>query len=162
MSSKDHMGGEPVNAPIFPKPPVVLLLFLAAGFALQHFVPLSAGEPGTVAVIVGNALMVSGFVIAVLAAREMFRARTTILPGEKAAKLVQTGIFSFSRNPIYLTFIFFIVGLGLALANFWLVLLAPFLLLYLQERVVKREEAYLSARFGPQFFEYRRRVRRWL
>ncbi|MBT3069272.1 isoprenylcysteine carboxylmethyltransferase family protein [Rhodomicrobium sp. Az07] len=162
MSTKDHTGGEPVNAPIFPKPPVVLLLFLAAGFALQHFVPLLSGEPDVVSVVAGNALMVAGFVIAMFAAREMFRARTAILPGEKATALVQSGIFSLSRNPLYLTFMFFMVGLGLALANLWLILLAPLLLLYMQERVVKREEAYLAARFGPQFIEYRKRVRRWL
>jgi protein-S-isoprenylcysteine O-methyltransferase Ste14 len=162
MSTKDHMGGEPVNAPIFPKPPVVLLLFLAAGFALQRFFPLIAGEADVASIVAGNALMVVGFVIAVLAAREMFRARTAILPGEKAAALVQSGIFSVSRNPIYLTFIFFMVGLGLALGNLWLILLAPALLLYMQERVVKREEAYLAARFGPQFYDYRKRVRRWI
>jgi len=162
MSTKDHTGGEPVNAPIFPKPPVVLLLFLAVGFVLQHFVPLLQGEPDVASIVAGNAFMVAGFVIAVLAAREMFRARTAILPGEKAAALVQSGVFTLSRNPIYLSFILFMVGLGLALANIWLILLAPFLLLYLQERVVKREEAYLAARFGPQFFDYRKRVRRWI
>ncbi len=54
------------------------------------------------------------------------------------------------------------LGLGVATANPWLVLLAPALLLYLQERVVKREEAYLTERFGAQYIGYMRKVRRWI
>jgi len=84
------------------------------------------------------------FAIAVLAAREMARARTAIHPGKAAATLVRTGVFARSRNPIYLSFVFFMVGFGLATANPWMMLLAPLLLLYVQERIIKREEAYLT------------------
>jgi len=161
MSGHHHMGREPVNAPIFPPPPVVLLLFIAVGFLLQRFFPLGKPEGTTVSTIVGDALMVLAFAISVLAAREMARSRTAIHPGAAASALVTTGVFQRSRNPIYLSFIFFIVGFGLAIANPWMILLAPLLLLYLQERIVKREETYLTARFGPEYAAYRKRVRRW-
>jgi protein-S-isoprenylcysteine O-methyltransferase Ste14 len=105
--------------------------------------------------------MVLAFAIAVLAGREMARARTAIHPGKPAAALVRTGVFARSRNPIYLGFVFFIVGFGLATANPWMILLAPILLLYVQERIIKREERYLTQRFGPDFIDYRKRVRRW-
>lgn len=161
MSGQDHKEPDPVNPRIFPLPPVVLLLFLAAGYGLQRIWPIGSGERAIESVIAGNALMVLGFVIAVLAARELARARTAIHPGRPAAALVRTGVFLRSRNPIYLSFIFFMVGLGLALANPWMIVLAPFLVLYLQERVIKREEAYLAERFGPDYAAYRKEVRRW-
>ena len=161
MSGQDHKEPDPVNPRIFPLPPVVLLLFLAAGYGLQRIWPIGSGERAIESVIAGNALMVLGFVIAVLAARELARARTAIHPGSPAAALVRTGVFLRSRNPIYLSFIFFMVGLGLALANPWMIVLAPFLVLYLQERVIKREEAYLAERFGPDYAAYRKEVRRW-
>ncbi len=161
MSGQDHKGQEPVNPRIVPLPPVVLLLFLGAGYGLQRFYPLGSGEAAIESVIAGNALMVLAFAIAVLAARELARARTAIHPGGAAAALVRTGVFARSRNPIYLSFIFFMVGFGLATANPWLIILAPLLLLYVQERIIKREEGYLTQRFGPEFVDYRKKVRRW-
>ena len=161
MSGQDHKGQEPVNPRIFPLPPAVLLLFLAAGYVLQRLSPLGSGEPPIESAIAGDALMVLAFVIAVLAAREMGRARTAIRPGKAAAALVRTGVFARSRNPIYLSFVFFIIGFGLATANPWMIILAPLLLLYVQERVIKREEDYLTQRFGPEYVEYRKKVRRW-
>lgn len=74
---------------------------------------------------------------------------------------MRSGIYTRTRNPMYLGLTLFTLGLGIGTANPWLVLLAPLLLLYLQERVVKREEAYLTARFGAEYEAYRRRVRRW-
>jgi protein-S-isoprenylcysteine O-methyltransferase Ste14 len=163
MSGHNHRDGEPVNAPIFPVPPVVLLIFLAAGFALEYALPLverPSPRPSESA-IVGGIIIFCAFGIAVMAVREMRRSHTSILPGESAAALVQTGVFARSRNPIYLGMVFFMLGLGIATVSPWLILLAPLFLFYLQERVIKREEAYLTARFGPEYVTYRRKVRRW-
>jgi protein-S-isoprenylcysteine O-methyltransferase Ste14 len=160
MSGQDHKGQEPVNPRIFPLPPVVLLLFLAGGYGLQWFFPIGGGS-AIESVIAGNALMVLAFAIAVLAARELARAQTAIRPGKQAAVLVRTGVFARSRNPIYLSFVFFMVGFGLATANPWMIILAPLLVLYVQERIIKREEGYLTQRFGPDYITYRKEVRRW-
>ena len=91
------------------------------------FFPSAAASAAIESVIAGNALMVLAFAIAVLAARELARARTAIHPGKRAAALVRTGVFARSRNPIYLSFVFFMVGFGLATANPWMIILAPLL-----------------------------------
>jgi len=164
MSGQDHTGTGPVNAPIFPKPPVVALLFIIAGWALNHFVPLGprdASLPIENAVI-GGIIMACAVAIALFAAREMMRAQTTFLPGGKASALVFRGVYKRSRNPMYLSLAFFTLGLGIATVNPWMAVLAPVLLLYMQERVVKREEAYLKERFGGDYADYTRKVRRWL
>lgn len=163
MSAKDHNGDEPVNAPIFPKPPVVALLFIAAGFALQYLLPLGDNRSvlPTESVVIGGIIMACAVAIALLGGRELARARTTINPGGSATALVQSGVFKRSRNPLYLGLVLFTLGLGIATVNPWMILLAALLLFYLQERVVKREEAYLAARFGPDYSAYRRRTRRW-
>ncbi len=162
MSGQDHKTSEPVNARIFPLPPIVLLLFIAAGYGLKRLFPFGLANAPIESAVAGNALMVCAFLIAVLGAREMTRARTSFHPGAKASALVASGVYRRTRNPMYLSFLFFMVGLGLALPNPWLILLAPVLLVYIQERVIKREEAYLSARFGEEYDAYRNRVRRWL
>ena len=162
MSGQDNSGREPVNARIFPVPPVVAGLFIAAGLALNYFVPLLHPAPAPLeSRIAGGVIAACAFAIVILAWREMRRLRTTYHPGGKATALVRSGIYTRTRNPMYLGLTLFTLGLGIGTANPWLVLLAPLLLLYLQERVVKREEAYLTARFGAEYEAYRRRVRRW-
>lgn len=164
MSGQDHRDSGPVNARIFPIPPVVAGLFIAAGWALNRLVPLwdwtaSVSAESRVA---GGIVMACAFAVAALAFREMRRSRTTFHPGGKANALVQGSVFQRSRNPMYLSLTLITLGLGIATANPWMILAAPALLLYFQERVVKREEAYLTERFGSKYIAYRRKVRRWL
>ncbi len=163
MSGQDHSGGEPVNARIFPFPPIVVGLFIAAGWAQNQLVPLSGAAPVPIEARIGGGLIVAfAFGIAGAAFLELRRARTPFLPGRNAKALVYSGVFQRSRNPVYLSFIIVTLGLGIATANPWMILAAPALLLYLQERVVKREEAYLTARFGAGYLAYKAKVRRWI
>jgi protein-S-isoprenylcysteine O-methyltransferase Ste14 len=142
----------------------VALLFIAAGLALNHFIPLgpSSASLPLESVIAGGLIMACAATIVFFAIREMRRTGTTFRTGGKASALVLTGVYKRTRNPLYLSLTFFTLGLGIATANPWMVVLAPALLLYLQERVVKREEAYLSERFGAEYVDYTREVRRWL
>jgi protein-S-isoprenylcysteine O-methyltransferase Ste14 len=161
MSGQDHSGAGPVNARIFPIPPVVAALFLAAGLALNWLAPLMSQAAPLAARIAGAALAaVSGLLVAP-ALLGMILAKTTFHPGHNADALVTGGVYRFTRNPMYLSLTLLLAGLGLFFANLWLVLLAPAMLLYFQERVVKREEAYLTARFGEAYLAYKARVRRW-
>ena len=138
-------------------------LFIAAGWALNRLVPLSGGAPSALEARIGGGLILAcAFAIAGLAFLEMRRAKTTFHPGGKANALVRGGVFERTRNPMYLALTLVTLGLGVATANPWLILLAPALLLYLQERVVKREEAYLTERFGSAYIGYMRKVRRWI
>jgi protein-S-isoprenylcysteine O-methyltransferase Ste14 len=163
MSGQDHIGTGPVNAPVFPRPPVAMLLFMAAGWALNHFVPLQDGAwpPPLESVIVGGIIMACAVGIAMSGGREMTRAKTTFRAGGQASALVSTGVYKRTRNPMYVALTFFMLGAAIATANPWMAVLSPVLLLYLQERVVKREEAYLGQRFGSEYEDYKRRVRRW-
>lgn len=153
----------PVNPPIRPVPPAVLLLFILTGFALNWLIPL--GPPlysvPRESVVVGLVIVACAIGIAILAAREMSRVKTAIHPGQPASALVTTGVFSRCRNPIYLSFLLILLGAEIATGNPWLILLVPLLLFYLQERVIKREENYLTQRFGDDYLAYKRKTRRW-
>jgi protein-S-isoprenylcysteine O-methyltransferase Ste14 len=163
MSGQDHTGTGPVNARILPIPPVVAALFVGAGWALNQFVPIGNGAAASPfeSKLAGGLIMLCAFAIGGLALVEMHRARTTFHPGGKANALVLSGVFLRTRNPMYLALTLITLGLGIATSNPWMVMMAPLLLFYLQERVVKREEAYLHARFGADYAAYRSKVRRW-
>ncbi len=80
---------------------------------------------------------------------------------EHPDKLVTTGAFAFSRNPLYVAFGFVLLGQFLIFSN-WLLLLYVFAGTWLFQRQVLREEQYLRKHYGKEYAEYCRRVRRYL
>lgn len=163
MGGQDHIGPGPVNARIFPVPHVAAALFGGAGWALNHALPATESKAPIPfeSSLAGIVIVMLAFAIGGLALREMRRARTTFHPGRSATALVQSGVFSRTRNPMYLSLALVILGLAIGTANPWMAVMAPLFMIYLQERVVRREEAYLGARFGEAYAAYRKRVRRW-
>lgn len=75
--------------------------------------------------------------------------------------LVTEGAFSFSRNPIYVAFAFIVIGQFLVLPN-WILLAYLIAAIWLFNRQVLREEAYLKAHYGLPYEAYCRHVRRYL
>ncbi|MFZ1812971.1 MAG: isoprenylcysteine carboxylmethyltransferase family protein [Rhizobiaceae bacterium] len=147
-----------------PWPPIILASTIAGGIALGWFVPLPwAVQPaadilqgvGIVAMVIAVILYSSAFTV-------MQRARTNILPHRAADQLVTSGPFAFTRNPIYLANVFLIAGLGLAFANFWLVIASVVCGLLEHRFGILREEAHLEHKFGKSWRDYRKRVRRWI
>ena len=76
-------------------------------------------------------------------------------------KLVTTGIFAFSRNPIYVAFGFVLLGQFLLFSN-WILLAYLIAAFWLFHRQILREEEYLSGHYGQPYLEYCDRVRRYL
>ncbi len=80
---------------------------------------------------------------------------------EHPDKLVTTGIFSFSRNPIYTAFGFILIGQFLVFPN-WILLIYLIAGIWLFNRQILREEDYLKEHYGKEYVEYCKRVRRYL
>ncbi|HET9741756.1 MAG TPA: isoprenylcysteine carboxylmethyltransferase family protein [Terriglobales bacterium] len=76
-------------------------------------------------------------------------------------KLITTGVFKYSRNPIYAAFAFVLVGEFLVFLN-WILLVYVVAGFWLLHRQVLREEEYLTSHYGEEYAQYRRRVRRYL
>ena len=76
-------------------------------------------------------------------------------------KLVTTGVFAFTRNPIYIAFALVLLGQFLVFSN-WVLLVYMVAAIWLFHRQVLREEEYLRKRYGQQYSEYCDRVRRYL
>ncbi len=79
---------------------------------------------------------------------------------EQPDKLVTTGIFAVSRNPIYVAFGFVLMGEFLIFPN-WILLLYLCGTSWLIHRQVLLEENYLGPHYGEEYVEYCRRVRRY-
>ena len=92
----------------------------------------------------------------------MVAARTTIDPSEHSSKVVTSGLYAYSRNPIYLGWFLLIAGVGFRNASLLVLVIAVTMVLLLYQAVIVEEEAYLEKRFGDEYLRYKKSVRRWL
>lgn len=140
-------------------PPSWLALHLAAAWVLSFLSPGVFGSAGDWA---GMGFVALGILVMLAAIARMLLARTTVVPRRDPSVLVTGGLFSLSRNPIYLGDLLILVGAVLWLdAVLALPLLASFPWL-IQTRFIRDEEARLTEAFGPQFDLWAARTRRWL
>jgi protein-S-isoprenylcysteine O-methyltransferase Ste14 len=112
--------------------------------------------------VIGGLCIVIAVALGAWAIAEMKRHETTIHPGETPAHLVTSGPFRFTRNPLYLTHLFFIAGMALAVNSIWFLGGVVVQLLLLDRLVIVREEAIIRSRFGDEYAQYVRSVRRWI
>jgi protein-S-isoprenylcysteine O-methyltransferase Ste14 len=139
-------------------PPSWLALHIGAAWVLSLISPSVFGGIGRVA---GQGLVVLGALIMVAAVAQMALARTTVIPRRDPSVLVTTGVFSLSRNPIYLADAIILTGAVLWLdAALALPLLFSFAWL-IQIRFIRDEEIRLTQAFGPEFDLWAARTRRW-
>jgi len=90
------------------------------------------------------------------------RQRTGLLPGQETRAIIKDGPFRVSRNPLYLGLLALYLGLALLASTVWGLVLFPAAVALLRWGAIEPEERYLHDRFGAEYDDYRRRVRRWL
>ena len=102
--------------------------------------------------------------IAVSAVFSFSQLKTTVNPHkpDRASKLVVSGVFQYSRNPMYLALTMILIGGFFWLNTVWVVLPIVCFVLYLSHFQIKPEEVILRKKFGEEYLRYCARVRRWL
>lgn len=144
-------------------PPVIDATFALAMWATARLLPgLSADWPGRIALSV--ALALAGVFLALAGVVSFRRHRTTVNPlkPQAASALVSTGVYAFTRNPMYLGMLVVLVAWGLYLSNLAAAVLVPLFVPCLNRLQILPEERVLRARFGAAFDAYAARVRRWI
>lgn len=109
-------------------------------------------------------LFVAGVAVAMIGVVSFRRARTTVNPLDPAlaSALVISGVYRWTRNPMYLGTLLCLLGWAAFKENAIGFLLLPGFVGYLNRFQIVPEEAALRERFGAEFESYRARVRRWI
>jgi protein-S-isoprenylcysteine O-methyltransferase Ste14 len=145
-------------------PPVVVTLLAALLMTLLAWPATGLHWPTPLRFGAAVLLFAVGIATAVAGVREFRRASTTVNPlrPEAVSAMVRSGIYRYTRNPMYLGMLLVLAGWAVWLASVaaWAVL--PVFVLYLNRLQIEPEERALASRFGGDFDEYRRAVRRWL
>lgn len=144
-------------------PPIVGLLCAGAMWWLSKYTPALSLSVG-IRVGIAIAFLVAGLSVMLVAVVSFRRAKTTVNPlkPETATALVTSGIFQYTRNPMYLGMLLILVAWAAFLSA--PVALAGVLVFwaYMNQFQIRPEEAALGNLFGSAFMEYTSRVRRWL
>jgi protein-S-isoprenylcysteine O-methyltransferase Ste14 len=143
------------------RPPFVYLAAILIGVGLDLVRPLQ-WLPSWAAVWAGVPLVISSLALFVASTRQFKKAGTPVPGNEPTTAIVQAGPYRFSRNPIYLAFSVFVLGIACSLNSIWLLGTLAAAVLLMSTIVIPREERYLAQRFNPEYLEYKEKVRRWL
>lgn len=156
------MHNEPSGGPgVITLPPLILGAVIALGLILNFFWPLRF-LVRALAVPLGTPLILGALIVGLLAAREMAAADTPLDVRKATTRIVTTGVFQKSRNPIYLGMVLLCAGIAFLMNSLWLLVIVPVLAAILQKGVIEPEETYLERRFGEDYLRYKAKVRRWL
>ena len=143
------------------RPPLVYGASIVTGLLLAFGWPLPF-LPRLLAALLGSVLVVVAIVVFSYSIRE-FQTAGTPVPGNKPTTvMVRTGPYHFSRNPIYLAFSLFQLGIASWVNSVWLIATLIAAVALRASVVIPREERYLERRFGADYVDYKRSVRRWL
>jgi len=141
-------------------PPLCFLFFLLLGILVNSdwadgtFGPLSR-------LVIGGLLACIGLFFILSEAKSHKKSGSNVEPWKPTTTIIDTGMYAYSRNPIYLGMAITYAGITFAAFSLGALLLLPFCLLIIHYFVIVKEEAYLEDKFDDEYLSYKSRVRRW-
>ncbi len=152
-SSVDHAG---VRIP----PPVIYITLLVAGVVMDS--AWMRGELAeTSSMTIGLAVFLAGCLISGFSVPRHKKEGSNIEPWKPTTKIMADGLYGRSRNPIYVAMAMLYAGIAIGADSGMAMLLLLPCLIIIRYYVIAREERYLGQKFGAEYEEYMRTVRRW-
>jgi len=143
-------------------PPTYFIASLILIILLHHYLPIASIFSSNQFELLGLVLLFIGFGMIIWGSNTFRYYETPIRPFENATHLIQSGLFRYSRNPIYLGMVLVIIGAIIFLGSLSPVIIIPLFVLIIQSKFIKKEEEHLEQIFGDYYREYKNKVRRWI
>lgn len=142
-------------------PPHYLLATLIAMFLLDRYLPLLSFDSQSLR-YAGAVPTLLGAGITVASAGLFKKAGTPVRPFEQSTTVVTTGMFRFTRNPMYLGMVLCLLGIAIILGSLTAFLPIPFFVAIVHFQFIVHEERFMEKLFGEEYLAFKRRVRRWI
>ncbi|PWK14775.1 protein-S-isoprenylcysteine O-methyltransferase Ste14 [Psychrobacter immobilis] len=153
-----------MNALALKVPPVAQVIITAAAmYGVSKMVPaLTFSLNGSTALAVGLGVM--GLSLGIMGVTQFRIAQTTPNPQalEKVSSLVTSGVYQYSRNPMYVGLVLILLGWAFYLSHFLAFVLLPIFILYMTRFQIQPEERMMAQKFGKTYQDYLNKVRRWI
>lgn len=146
------------------KLPIMLVMFFVAFMFILDITTLKYTISVPKHIILAITFFVFGFLIIVIGGYSFKIAKTTVNPmtPEKTTQLVIRGIYNYSRNPMYIGFLLWLIACMVYLGNVANLLLLPLYIILVNRFYIVPEEKALEKLFENEFLEYKNNVRRWI
>ncbi|TDG12463.1 isoprenylcysteine carboxylmethyltransferase family protein [Seongchinamella unica] len=142
-------------------PPMWLALGIIAQFICNEYFPGSRFT-STGGQAVGSLVLLLGLALLVLAGGLFKQADTDLIPFREVRALVTSGVYRYTRNPMYLGMALVLLGCAIVLGVATAFAVPVIFVIIIQIRFILPEEQLLRALFPEEFPAYCQRVRRWI
>jgi len=149
------------NPGVIAPPPLIYIAGLALGFAIDFLWPLPL-VPTDLRIYAGGFLILISFVPAIWVFKLFVKNRTNLDVRKATHKIVTSGPYRMSRNPVYLSLAMLYAGIAIAADSIWVLALLVPVIIVTNYGVIYREEAYLEQKFGAEYLDFKNSVRRWI
>ena len=139
-------------------PPVITLACLGMQFILYMMLPLEVN----LSLLLGLILLIGSMALIVMAFIELQNYQTTYIPDGEPEKLVKTGPFKLTRNPIYLGMFGRLIASSILMQSISAMLIPILFLSIIENTWIPHEEEKLKEKFPDEWEEYISSTKRWL
>jgi len=143
-----------------PPPLLVLILVVSNYFSSRKIDLIHLPNQDIISIII----LLIGMLILINPIFKFIKSKTTIDPikFKKVNKLITSGIYKYSRNPMYLGLLMVVISTSIFYLNFFSIT-TPFLFYcWINRFQIKREEIFLAEKFGKEYILYKTKTRRWI
>lgn len=160
--AQTDLSSHPDNAGVIAPPPLIFVGVVAIALAIDWLIggPRLGISFGT-RMLIATILLIPGGALLFAAGARFSAAKTNIPPWKPSIALVTSGIYRYTRNPMYLGMALVYVALSVFADSLIALAGLPVALAAMYYGVIAREERYLEVKFGERYRQYKREVRRW-
>lgn len=142
-------------------PPTLLTMSIGLMILLQYTLPIYYIIRCPIN-FSGITLMIIGIVLSIIGSNKFHQVKTSIMTFDEPSVLVTNGLYKYSRNPMYLGFGLLILGIWILMGSLSTLLVAILFIVSIDLYYIPFEEEMLNKKFGGKYYEYKKRVRRWI
>jgi len=151
------------NPGIFIPPPLIYAAIFFLSILMQKIIPIdNSFFESQNATIAGIVLIAIALLFILPALIKFVRSKNTLVTIKSATSLQTKGIYSLTRNPMYMGLLILYSGIAMLEGNWWTFIFIPLIIIIVQSYVIRGEENYLQRAFGEEYNAYRKKVRRWI
>ena len=143
-----------------PPPLLVLILVVSNYFSSKKIDLILLPNQDITAIII----FLIGMLILINPIFKFIKSKTTIDPikFKKVNKLITSGIYRYSRNPMYLGLLILVTSTSIFYLNIFTITTPVFFYFWINRFQIKREEIFLTKKFGKEYLLYKTKTRRWI
>ena len=142
-------------------PPVIVLILVVSNFLSSKKIDIINIPNQTLVSII---ILLIGVFILIVPVSKFVKSKTTIDPikFKKVNKLITSGIYKYSRNPMYLGFLMIVISTSIYYLNIFSIITPILFYFWINRFQIKREEIFLTKKFGQKYITYKSKTRKWI